>query len=99
MPLGGSVYSEPVLAKHTDGHLEVFVVGLNGHLWRKHQAGPGRAFVANWTEHGTNFNSFTYNEEVLFDPLTTRISWAIHQNGSMYVFGRTVRGRIVYTFT
>ncbi|MDQ3706219.1 MAG: hypothetical protein M3437_13605 [Chloroflexota bacterium] len=99
MPLGGSVYGEPVLAKHNDGHLEVFVIGLNGHLWRKHQAGPGQAFVANWTEHSINFTSFTYSEEVLFDPLNTRLSWAIHQNGSMYVFGRTVRGRIVYTFT
>jgi|ERR1043165_2386077 hypothetical protein len=99
MSIGGSVYGEPVLAKHLDGHLEVFVVGLNGHLFRKHQAGPAQPFVSNWTEFSTNFQVFAYSEEVLFDPLTTRISWAIHQNGNMYIFARSVRGRIFFTHT
>lgn len=99
MSIGGSVYGEPVLAKHRDGHLEVFVVGLNGHLFRKHQAGPSQPFVADWTEFPINFHVFAYSEEALFDPLTTRISHAIHQNGSMYIFARSVRGRILYAHT
>lgn len=96
MSIGGRVYGEPVLAKHRDGHLEVFVVGLNGHLFRKHQAGPGQPFVADWTEFPTEFKAFAYSEEALFDPLTTRISTAIHQDGNLYVFARSVRGRILY---
>ncbi len=99
MPLGGQTYGEPVLAKHNDGHLEVFVIGINGHLWRKQQAGPSQAFVAGWTEHATHFQVIAYSEEALFDPLTTRLSWAIHQNGSMYIFGRNIRGRIMFTHT
>lgn len=44
MPIRGATYGEPILAKHADGRLEVFVIGLSGHLYRKPQARPGQAF-------------------------------------------------------
>ena len=99
MSIGGSVYGQPVLVKHKDGHLEVFVIGLNGHMFRKAQAGPNQPFVANWTEFPANFQLFLYQEEALFDPLTTRISWAVHQNSNTYIFARNVRGRLLFTHT
>jgi hypothetical protein len=99
MSLGGLTYGEPVLAKHSDGRLEIFAFGTDGHLFRKAQAGPNQPFVSDWTPFSTDFQVFLYSEEVLFDPLTTRISWALHQNRSMYIFARTVRGRIVFAHT
>src|SRR5215218_5782526 len=99
MSIGGSVYGEPVLAKHNDGHLEVFVIGLNGHMFRKRQAGPSQPFVAGWSEFPANFHALLYSEEALFDPLTTHISWAVHQNGTMYIFARSVRGRLLFSHT
>jgi hypothetical protein len=99
MSLEGLTYGEPVLAKHSDGHLEVFTVGTDGHLFRKAQAGPNRPFASAWTRFSTNFQVLAFSEEVLFDPLTTRISWAIHQNSTLYLFARTVRGRIVFAHT
>lgn len=99
MSIGGRTYGEPVLAKHNDGHLEVFAFGTDGHLYRKAQGGPNQPFSENWTGFPTDFHVFAYSEEVLFDPLVTRISWARHQNGSLYVFARTVRGRLVFAHT
>lgn len=100
MSIGGSAYGDPVLVKHSDGHLEVFVVGLDGHVWRKPQSGPGQPFVPDWTRMAINFHVCpAYDEEVVFDPLTTRIRSAIHQNGATYVFARSARGRIFYTHT
>lgn len=63
--IGGYVYADPVLARHDDGHLEVFVVGLDGCLWRKHQAGRNQGFVQDWTPMDPR-------DDIRFDPLTTR---------------------------
>ena len=97
MPIGGLWSNEPVIAKHLDGHLEIFAIGLDGLLYRKHQMGQNQPFVEEWTAFSTDYRDFLYHEEVLFDPITTRISWTIGTGGEMCLFLRTTRGRTVFT--
>lgn len=96
MSLGGQTAGSPVIARHNNGRLEAFVVGLNGFLFRQAQPAPGAQFSGGWTPFPTTFNLFAYSEEVLFDPFTARLATALHPTGPLYIFGRTVRGRLVY---
>lgn len=97
MPLGGVWPGEPVLAKHPDGHLEIFAVGTDGYLWRKHQNGPNQPFVNDWGRFPTHLNIFAYSEDVVCDPLTALPAWTF-SDGPVYVFLRNARGRIIYSY-
>jgi hypothetical protein len=76
MPLGGSVIGQPLLAHHFDGRLQVFVVGNDGAIWTFAQ--PSVRVVTRrpfgpLTRMSTGFDNVFYHEEVIFDPLTTRL--------------------------
>jgi hypothetical protein len=99
MPIGGFWTSQPTLARHLDNHLEVFAVGVDGNIYRKHQIGPDQGFVADWTMMDPHLNIALHNEELIFDPLTTRIGYLADGAGRTTIFARTVRGRTVYAYT
>lgn len=47
-PLGGVIFSEPTVARHADGRLEVFVIGDRGVIWHRTQIAPGSATWVDW---------------------------------------------------
>ena len=95
--LGGRVNADPVVLRHPDGHLEVFVVGHDSRLHRKPQQGPDQAFAPDWARFPDELGVFLYREQVHIDPLTARPAVGTEEDRAV-VFARTARGRIVYSF-
>jgi hypothetical protein len=92
--LGGSFTGDPVVGVHPDGHLETWLVGFDGDLYRKHQTDanvPG-SFVDSWTAYPRDRNE-------PFDPLTALPSFTTDEYGASWIFVRSVRGRILYSKT
>lgn len=97
MPSMGGLWSaDPVVATNQDGRLELFAVGVDGRMYRRHQAAPNQDFVAGFRAMPNNLHVDPfYNERVVFDPLTARPS-VVRAGGKLWVFARTTRGRIAY---
>ena len=84
---GGAAQGIPAAATNTDGRLEVFVVGTDGHLYSMSQTVAGSVYGENWaawTDMGTpQGGSFTSSPAV-----------AMGSGGRLQVFARGSDGRI-----
>lgn len=50
------LWTQPIATWGTDGHLELFAVGANGHLLRRHQTAPTGGTWSGWEDLGGTFD-------------------------------------------
>src|SRR5918994_715148 len=55
-PLGGVLFSDPIVASNADGRLEVFVRGTDNNLYHKWQTAPGAGWAPDWSPLGGVFD-------------------------------------------
>lgn len=93
--LGGMWIGDPVAARNGDGRLEVFAVGTDHRLYRRHQVRTGGEWADRWFAFPDSYAAGFHWEPVLFDPgARPSVINNLGPDGRLWLFARSVRGRL-----